>query len=326
MTIARLVGAILAVLLLLAGSAWYGLLHTQAGARWLWSQAESATGGALTAGDVRGDLGSGVSVTQLAYVAEGVRITATTATVDATLGLLPLTISVGTARVSGLTVDLPGRAATESDEKSARFRLEVLQLPFELSIEKLELDDAKLVRDGRETLVTIDQASLAARWAESIGIDQLDLRMPGLDVAGNALLELQEPYEIRTDLQVRAQPGVTGLRDPLAFSVATDGALDDFAIEARSDKPRAALGGRITGLTQSIQWDLDLEVVAAKLPPEAKLPDAPPITVSARGQGGMTAFTVEATVTVDGTGASATLGADVDLGSETISGNVDWSN
>lgn len=326
MSIARLLGAILAILLLLAGSAWYGLLHTQTGARWLWSQAESITGGALTAGDVRGDLGSGVSVTQLSYVADGVAVTAATATVDATLGLLPLTIYVGTAHVSGLTVDLRDRDSAENDAESKPFRLEILQLPFELSIAELKLDDAKLVRNTRETIVTIDHATMAARWAESIGIDNLDLQMPGIDAAGNGLLQLQEPYDIRTELEVRAQPDVTGLRDPVAFRVASEGPLDDFTIEADSDEPRAELSGQITDITQSIRWDLELEVTAAKLPPAAKLPDAPPITVSARGQGGMTAFTVDAAVSVEGTDASATLGADVDLASETIDGNVDWSN
>lgn len=326
MSIARLLGAILVILLLLAGSAWYGLLHTQAGARWLWSQAESATGGALTAGDVRGDLGSGVSVSQLSYVADGVHVTAEAVSVDATLGLLPLTVSVGTAHISGLTVDLRNRDPAEEAGESGRFRFGVLRLPFELLIAELQLDDAKLVRDARETLVTIDHATLTARWAESIGIDELDLRMPGIDASGNGLLQLQEPYDIRTELQVLAHPDVTGLRAPFAFRVAADGPIDDFAIEAGSDEPRAELSGRIAGITHAVRWDLELEVAAAKLPPEAKLPGAPPISVSAVGQGGMKAFTVDATVSVDGSDASATLGANVDLASATIDGNVDWNN
>ena len=38
---------------LLVAGAWYWLLHTEPGAQWLWSQAESATGGALSAVQTR---------------------------------------------------------------------------------------------------------------------------------------------------------------------------------------------------------------------------------------------------------------------------------
>jgi autotransporter translocation and assembly factor TamB len=52
---------------LLVAIAWYWLLHTEPGARWLWSKAESATGGALSAESITGNLGSGVAIQGLSF-------------------------------------------------------------------------------------------------------------------------------------------------------------------------------------------------------------------------------------------------------------------
>ena len=102
----RLIALILAVLALFAAGAWTVLFHTEDGARWLWSQAEHATGGALAAREVSGDLAGGLSVRELAFVAEGVSVGAASVTLDVKLGLSPLTVAVGAARISGLVVKL----------------------------------------------------------------------------------------------------------------------------------------------------------------------------------------------------------------------------
>lgn len=325
MTAVRIIGAILVALVLLFGIAWYGLLHTEAGARWLWTQAESATGGALAAREIHGDLGSGVSLEELSFVAGGVHVTAASATVDATLNLLPLTVSVGTAHVTALTVSLPESRPADPERETGLFRLEFLQLPFELSIANLQMDDASLVREPQKTLVTINHATLAAHWQDSIRIEDLDLRMPGIGVRGNAGVQLQEPYDIQSDLQVRAQPEVTGLRDPVAFRIAAGGPLDDFTIEAEADEPRAQLGGRIADIRRSIRWDVEFEILEAVLPPEANMPDAPPVTVSGASAGGMKAFSVNAAVSASGTDSTARLNANIDIASQAIEGSVDWT-
>jgi len=171
----RLLLAIVVVLVLLAGSAWYGLLHTQAGARWLWSQAERATGGALTARELSGDLAGGLSVAELAFVAEGASIGAAAVTLDIEVGFSPLTVAVGAAHIAGLVVTLRDDGATGSDSAGEPFELEKLQLPFVLTIAKLELDDARLLRGEETTLAAIEYATLAGRWADSIAIVAVSL-------------------------------------------------------------------------------------------------------------------------------------------------------
>ena len=322
----RLLLAIVVVLLLLAGSAWYGLLHTQAGARWLWSQAERATGGALTARELSGDLAGGLSVAELAFVAEGASIDAAAVTLDIEVGFSPLTVAVGTAQISGLVVTLRDRGATESDSEGEPFELEKLRLPFVLSIAQLQLDDARLLRGEDVTLVAVEHATLAARWADAITIRNLELRNPAVGVEGDGQLRLQQPYQLGIDLQILAQPELTGLNKPMAASISAEGPLDEFAVDARSDVPRAKLSGTIAGIRQSIHWDLALEVPSATLPPEAELPDMPPISLFAKGNGGTKAFTAHATLGFAGTKSTASLSADVDLESGTVSGDVDWKN
>lgn len=322
----RLLLAFAAVLVLLAGSTWYGLLHTQPGARWLWSQAERATGGALTARQLSGDLAGGLSVSELAFVAEGATISATAVTLDIELGLSPLTVAVGAARISGLVVKLPDSGAAESDGERQPFELEKLRLPFVLTIAQLRLDDARLLRGEEDTLVAVERATFAAHWANSIEIRNLELQNPVVGAAGDGRLQLQQPYELGIDLEVLAQPELTGLTKPMAARVSATGPLDAFAVEARSDEPRAKLSGTIAGIRQSFHWDLALEVPSATLPPEAELPDVPPISLFAEGSGGTRAFTAHATLGFAGTKSTASVSANVDLEAGTVSGDVDWNN
>lgn len=318
--------AILAVPLLLAGSAWYGLLHTEPGARWLWAQAEHATGGALTARSISGDLASGLSVSQLAFAADGVHVSAALVTVDADIDLIPLTVSVGAAQVSGLTVELRDTGEQEIDPEKQAFRLDQLQLPFVLAIAELRLDEARVVSDAGATIAAIDSATFAGRWADAIGIENLDLRMPGIGASGEGRLQLDEPYGLGIDVRVIVEPELTGLSKPLPVQVAVEGPLDDFAIDARSDAPQVNVTGRVAGITRSIRWDLALEAPSATMPPEAGLSELPPISVFAEASGGTSDFTFDATVGFAGTSSTAMISADVDIEAGTLKGDVDWNN
>ena len=318
--------ATLAVLVLLAGGAWYGLLHTEAGALWLWAQAERATGGALTAESVGGDLASGLSVSQLAFAADGVHISASHLTIDVNVDLMPLTVSVGTARVSGLTVQLRDGGSPETDPDTQPFRIDQLQLPFVLSIAALHLDEVSVVSDASETLAEIESASFGARWADAIAITGLDLLMPGIGASGEGQMRLEEPYDIAIDLRALLEQELTGLSKSLPLQLTAEGPLDDFAVDARSDAPQATLTGRVAGITQSIRWDLELEVPSATLPAEEGLPEVPPVRVIAEASGGTRDFTVEANLGLAGTNSTAIVSADVDIEAGTIEGGVDWKN
>ena len=68
------------VLVLLASVAWYWLLHTQSGARYVWGVSVAATGNALSATSVAGDVNSGVTVTGLEFRNENTFVLVTTVT------------------------------------------------------------------------------------------------------------------------------------------------------------------------------------------------------------------------------------------------------
>ncbi|MCP4299087.1 MAG: hypothetical protein GY783_00755, partial [Gammaproteobacteria bacterium] len=60
---------------IIAGT-WFWLLHTESGARYIWSRATDALGGALQAAEIRGDLGSGLILERITYGREGIHATA----------------------------------------------------------------------------------------------------------------------------------------------------------------------------------------------------------------------------------------------------------
>ena len=92
-----------------AAAAWFWLLHTESGARWLWALAESATGGVLTAASVQGDIGSGVELQGIAFVNDSVELGVDNVSLGARLEVLPLRVVVEQAESSGFSLRIRER-------------------------------------------------------------------------------------------------------------------------------------------------------------------------------------------------------------------------
>ena len=266
--------------------AWFWLLHTQSGAHWIWSVAESATDGALSAQRITGDLGSGVDVHKISYDGEGVSVGADEVSLAVDVGILPLRVTVLPVQVSGLRVETDsGREADAST--NVHETLQKLQLPVELLFTEVRLDGTTFKRVGDEGGFLIDSASFAGQWYEDISVERFDISTSILDATGSGGILLSGENEVGLDATIIAKPDLTGLDDELVAAATIEGPLDNLGLDVHLEEPRATLRGSVAGLSRNI-------------------------------------FDLQAQLGFVGTEMEVTLASEIDLEDPTLSGDLTW--
>lgn len=217
-----------AVLALLLAGAWFWLLHTTSGARWLLARAEEAVG--LRAAAVRGDVSGGLRLSGLTYRNDGIDVSVDVFEAAIDLDLVPLSIDVVAATARDVDVTLLGRGEGSAPDKDTAAALEKAVLPMPLRLSRIAVDGLAIRRSG-ETRI-IDSLLLRARWHESVEVERLDLRAPEFDVAVSGVIDLRAGNTLHADAAARLEPALTGLADPLDVTLATRGNLREVDIEA----------------------------------------------------------------------------------------------
>jgi translocation and assembly module TamB len=306
-------------------SAWFWLLHTQSGARWIWAVAESVTDGALSADSISGDLGSGVEVRKISFDGKGVYINVDETSLAVDIGLLPLKVTLRPVLVSGLRVEIGGDNEADAST-SIREVLEKLQLPVALSFAEIRLDDATVKSRGDGRGFVINSATIAGQWHEEINVERFDISTPKIDATGSGGILLSGGNDVSFDATIIAKPELTGYDDVLVAATTIDGPLDNLAINVRSEEPGASLRGKIADLSHDIRWELTLEAPNLVLRSNAKLPDIPALSVAATGKGDLLSFDLLAELGFVGTDMEVTLAAEIDLQDSILSGDLAWQN
>jgi translocation and assembly module TamB len=322
----RILLALLALplgLAILVACVWFWLLHTQSGAHWIWSQVESATDHALSAGDISGDLGSGLIGKGMAFEGEGVHVSVGEVSLAVDVDLLPFGVTILPARVSDLLIDLNGDP--ESDEESdLQGTFSKLQLPVELVFANVELERGAIEGIGDDTIIIVDSLSLAGRWKDMWLLERFELVTPDGSAEGSGQFALHGANELLLDTALVLNTDLAGPGETIAIDTTVQGSLDDLIVQARTYEPRMFWHGRIAGIPGSLRWELRLEVPAFELPPDPGTPPIPPIDVTAQARGDMQAFAMEARIGFAGTEMQMNFAAEVDIDSGSVSGNVDW--
>ena len=306
-----------------AGAAWYWALHTEAGARWVWTQAVAATGGALAADEISGDLHSGITVARFRYLSGGTDIGIAEAALAIDVDIMPLRVTASAATASQARIAVT--RAADGNPASLHDTLAKLRLPLEIVVATLAVDRLDFAADG-ETVLSVDNGSLAGRWKDDIRVEQFEAVMPGMNIAAHGRLALEEGHDVEAAVKLALEPGLTGLDDTLTITADILGPLDELRFEARTDDPRGEFRGRLIDLDTSLRWELEADVPAFILPEREGIPTVPAIGVVARGRGDLQSLTVDAELGLTGTDARAGLSADVDLRAATVTGNLDWDN
>ncbi len=287
-------------LLILLVVAWFWLLHTESGARWVWSQAASATGQSLRAASVGGALSTDFVARDVVFENDAVRIDVSRATMSVNVDLFPARVTVRPTTLSGLRIALVSGASVD-DGANAEDAPPDLILPIEVIFEDIKLEDGVLVNPEGDATLQINSITLAGRWKDEIELD-------------------------RFDAELAARPELTGLGADVAGTASLQGTLNDLVFAVATQSPRARLTGRVSHITTDITWEAKLEVPDFALPADPDAPEMPPLRLSAEGRGDLETFTSRAHVTVPGTGTQVRFAASVDIGAETLSGDVDWQN
>ena len=324
MKLLRVLLLLLAIPVLVGAAAWFWLLRTESGAHWLWAQAESATGGALTAAGVRGNIASGVELRGIRFANDSVELTVDEVSLVARPGFRPLTVVVEGADSSGFRLRVLERDDNREGETNLAEIFARLQLPFALVIERLDMDDAVFEGFAAGRFLSFESATLAGRWEDAFHVERLRTTTTYYDAEGGGRLELSGGNEIEADLSVTAKPALTRLAEELSFDAAVTGSIDDLRLRARVADPKATVTGRLAGLGRELSWEVDVDAPALSLPVDGELAELPPLSVAASAQGDTRALTAEADVTVAGTSMQAGIAADVDFVSGAISSDLDW--
>jgi translocation and assembly module TamB len=298
-TIRRLLLFVPVLLVLLVVGGWHFLVRTEAGAERLWSLAEAATGGALGAASVRGDLASGLTIDAFRFENDAVTVRVARLSARASVGLLPLSVTVSAASAAGIDVEPRGDAGDQGGDTDFRDVLARLKLPLRLVVTDLAVEDFVLVAPGGEPGLVIDEAYLSGRWSDVIDVERVEVTMARISVNANARLDLDSPFDLALYLDAESDAGFAGLDVPLAVSVDAAGTLEEFALNVVSSEPSVTVRGRVLSLPDDPAVDLVIDVPSVTWPLQS---GDPVVAVS------------DARVELNGRAASYRLDADARVG------------
>jgi len=282
------------VLLLIVGSAL--LLGTEAGLRFSVGLAERMLAPHLAIGSASGRLVGPLELQDVRFSEPALAIELDHARLD----WQPAQLFSGRVHVRELALGgirlTPGEGLPEEPEtEEAPVELPAVQLPVEILVDRIYIEDAHYVQEG---IPPLESLLLRARaGGDALVIDELDLRSPGLHVAvaGELGLTPTRPADLRIDWSWDAPQGqslngtgrVTGPPDAVQITHQIAGAAE------------AAVTAHLAGLPAELRWDAAIDL--ARVEPALLLADVPPLTVSGRitSRGTPTDLTADATLRVD---------------------------
>jgi translocation and assembly module TamB len=323
MTVRRLLAVLPLVVLLLISGAWYWLLHTEGGARWIWTRVENATDGALSAREITGSVRTILNAREIHYAGDGVEVRISRVSLAIDIDVLPLRVTILPAQVSDLLIDLSGERPSD-EESDLRETFAKLQLPVELVFTDVNLEGGAIEGIGDGTEFVVDSLSLAGSWEDSWIVETFSLESRAGSVSGSGSFALHDDNELYLDVDVSLASESTGLEDALSFEATIRGPLDDLTGQGRVDDPRAFWHSRVTGLTSDPRWELRLELPGFELPAGAAEFSMPPIELLANVRGDKRSISVDADIGFADTDMQVKLAAEIDVDAETVSSNVEW--
>ncbi len=224
----------LAVVLLAACSllSWWWLLHTDAGARFAWRQAEAALGGMITAAGIEGDLGSGVRFRDVRLKAGDVDATAGSVRLALDVDVLPFSLRISGAHVEPLSVMVAAGDDVDTGPLDVGSILDSLRLPFWLLVDDLEVRDATVGGGAISQEIDIRRLEFSGQWFDRIYVDsvQIDTGMHSLAADGN--LQLASPHRLRLDVTAASRQAFVGEGDRIDLVLSANGPVDALGFES----------------------------------------------------------------------------------------------
>ncbi|MCL4185314.1 MAG: translocation/assembly module TamB domain-containing protein, partial [Burkholderiaceae bacterium] len=252
--LARLIGSVLAALLLASAVALWWAGQTTWFVRWALGQAVAASDGALEIGRVRGTLAGGFGIEWLRW-RDGAR------EVDLRelwivwrpIYLLQGTLRMARIEIASASVRLPGQ-----DEGPADLP-ESLRLPVDLRLDALGVGRLRVETAGAEPL-ELERLGLAGRYrAGAYRIEHLSVRSPRW---GEATLEgvLGDRAPFALEVVGRLSPRLEGWGALPQIGVLADGSVEDFEVVAQALAPAGAAAPSESQLPRPVWIGLEARV------------------------------------------------------------------
>lgn len=224
----------LAVTLLAALSilAWWWVLHTEAGARFAWRQAESALGGLISAGEIAGDLGSGVAFSEVRVSAGNVGVSARSVRFALDVDVLPFSLRVSAARIEPLRVVVEASDEAKDQPVDIAAILDALALPFWLLIDDLEVRNATVSGSAMSRQLDVSSLVFSGQWFDRIYVDHLQIETDVDSLTAEGSLQLSVPHQLRLDVIAATRRQVVGDNDHIDLALSVDGPVSELAFES----------------------------------------------------------------------------------------------
>jgi len=281
-------------LVLVAALAW--LQYTQAGARWIWSQAGAFIPGTLQARDIRGDLRSGLTLQDVTFENKNTSVIAGTLRLQAGFDLFPPALTVASLEASHVTVKkLPqvqaGPAASFGDT------LARLSLPVPLIFTRVRID--QLVYQAENGLTTFESKalSLSGQWFESWRVREMNFRTPAVQwtVHGEIGFTFPFPVEASVESRVDVAGGRSSAPPALRILGYFSGNLTDLKTRVELERPAVTVQGHIHDLSESPNWDLNLLSDELRWPLDSDVPQVSLKKISAHSSGSLHQYELSGT-------------------------------
>lgn len=210
---------IFAGFVLLAVLAWWWLLYTTHGARFVVARAAPAAG--LEVAGVDGAIARGLDLQGVRFANDSVEVAVAKLSAATDITALPLTVDIVEARAQTVRVAFTGDANGGDEKSDPAAILESLVLPFPLRIGDLLATDIEITTNGRARI--IDRLGLSLTWHEDIRVQRLDIGMPELDAEGEAAIDLTNGNVITGNVLASLKPVLTGLQESVSVRVQAEG-------------------------------------------------------------------------------------------------------
>ena len=277
---------------------WFWLLHSEPGARWVFSRVESTMAGSLGASSVSGDLGSGLNINGLWFDNGNTRGEADRATIAVNINLLPPAVGLKILHVDDVVIRELREPPEESGQQAqVQDILQSLSLPIPVWFKDIRLNGLEYHALAAEQSHTAESIRISGSWHREVKLDQVSVTAvdQNLDLTGE--LGFSAPYPLDVELQATGDVEIKGT---------VKGNLESSEVHLSSQKPELQIDGTLEQLLLTPSWNLVITSSGVQWPMDAAVPDVILTGVDARSIGEWPNYNLELTgeLELDGLGAS----------------------
>jgi len=250
-------------LLLLAGLiCWSWLLHSESGARWLFSRLESSIPGSIGSSTIEGDLGSGLRLDGFHFDDGGTRVDVGRLTVAVEIDLLPPAIGLETLQADSVAIRVIQAPAQETDRESA---IAGLSLPVPLRFGDVRISGLEYFDLSGDSVIFVHSIMAAGSLHRELVLDNLSVSLPDAEHSLSGRLGLSAPHPLSLNFQSSGEFALQGR---------VDGSLVSASLVLESNAPDLSVSGTVGDLLESPEWELDISSPRVRWPLSDPEPDA----------------------------------------------------